>query len=323
MNTKLSICIPTFNREPFLRELLESIVSQANPKDVQISISDNASLDGTSELVNEISKKYNNIVYFRWPENVGADRNYLKSVEISSSEYCWLMGSDDFVPEGAVKKVLNKLSSSDIYLIGRTETNFHLKKLQDRSWLAENESDQVFDFSSPLEISRYFIACRRLGGIFSYLSSIIVRRQSWDRFPCDERFIGTLYSHVYILLSLVMSGCTLTYIKEPLVLSRSGNDSFLTDWIRRGLIDLKGYRQLGLMLIPNLTMRRHFWDVMKYEHTPINIVKSKAMSGWDSWDEYKDIAHNIYSIPLWVFRVSELFYIPARAAFLIKRWLKN
>ena len=64
MKTRLSICIPTYNREPFLRELLNSIVEQANPTDVQIAISDNASSDKTKELVDEFKKIYSNIVYF-------------------------------------------------------------------------------------------------------------------------------------------------------------------------------------------------------------------------------------------------------------------
>lgn len=323
MKTRLSICIPTYNREPFLRELLNSIIEQANPADVQIAISDNASSDKTMELVDEFKKKYSNIVYFQWPKNMGADRNYLKAVEIANGDYCWLMGSDDYVPAEAIKKVLARLKDADIYIIGRTEANFHLEKLQDRCWLDETESDQDFNFSSKAEVIRYFNACRRLGGIFSYLSSIIVKRESWVRFPCEENFIGTLYAHVYILLSMVMNGCTLSYVKEPLIVSRAGNDSFLTDWVRRGLIDLRGYHQLGEVLIPDAEVRGAFWGVMRYEHTPINILKSKAMSGWKDWPEYKRLAHDIYLIPRWVSHLAEILYPPARLAFLVKRHYKN
>jgi abequosyltransferase len=322
MKTRLSICIPTYNREPFLKVLLDSIVSQANPDKVQIAISDNASSDQTKELVDKIKMKYPNVVYFRWSENMGADRNYLKAVEIANGDYCWLMGSDDYVPAGAINKMLAHLKDADIYLAGRTEANFQLEKLQDRCWLAESEPDQEFDFSSKTEVVRYFNACRRLGGIFSYLSSIVVKRESWIGFPCEEKFVGTLYSHVYILLSMVMNGCKLFYFKEPLVVSRAGNDSFLTDWIRRGLIDLHGYQQLGEALISDVEVRRAFWGVMRYEHTPINIVKSKAMSGWKDWPQYKRLAQDTYLIPRWVTCLAEILYLPARLAFLVKKFVK-
>ena len=83
---------------------------------------------------------------------MGADRNYLKAVEIANGDFCWLMGSDDYVPAEAIKKVLARLQDSDIYLVGRIEANFHLEKLQDRCWLKDSESDQEFDFSSKIEV---------------------------------------------------------------------------------------------------------------------------------------------------------------------------
>jgi abequosyltransferase len=275
------------------------------------------------ELVDEFKAIYPNIVYFRWPQNMGADRNYLKAVEIANGDYCWLMGSDDFVPVGAIDDILLRLENSDIYMIGRVESDFHLNKIRDCCWLDDREPNQDFNFSSELEILRYFNSCRHLGGLFSYLSSIIVKRSSWLRFPCDEKFIGTLYAHVYVLLSLVMSGCKLTYIKEPLIVTRSGNDSFLTDWIRRGLIDFNGYQKLGEELIADMKIRSAFWSVMRHEHPPINILKSKAMSGWDHWDEYKKIAKVIYLIPGWVFLMSEILYPPARLAYFVKKIYKS
>lgn len=322
MKSRLSICIPTYNREPFLKVLLDSIISQANPDEVQIAISDNASSDQTKELVENVRLSYPNIVYFRWQKNMGADRNYLKAVEIANGDYCWLMGSDDCIAPDAIKKMLIHLKGADIYLVGRIEADFHLKKLQDRCWLNESESDQDFDFSSKTEIVRYFNACRSLGGTFSYISSLVVKRESWARFPCEEKFIGMLFSHVSVVLSMVMSGCTLSYVKEPLVVCRSGNDGFFTDGVQRGLIDLRGYRQLGEELIPDLEVRRAFWGVMRYHHAPIGILKIKAMSGWKDWPEYKKLAQDIYLIPRWVTLLAEIMYPPARLAFIIKRFFK-
>ena len=323
MKTRLSICVPTYNREFFLKVLLDSIISQANPDEVQIAIADNASSDQTMALVENIRLNYPNIVYFRWPQNVGPDRNFMKAMEIANGDYCWLMGSDDYVPAEAIKNILARLRDADVYLIGRTEADFHLKKLQDRCWLNENAPDQEFDFSSKKEIIKYFNACRGLGGAFSFISSLIVKRESWARFPCEEKFIGMLFSHVSVVLSMVMSGCKLSYIKEPLVVCRSGNDSFFTDGVQRGLIDLRGYRQLGEELIHDLEVRRAFWGVMRYHHAPLNILKIKAMSGWKDWPEYKRLAHDIYLIPRWVTLLAEISFPPARVAFLLKQIFKK
>ena len=75
----LSICIPTYNREKYLQECLESIIHQEgfNTEDIEIVISDNASQDNTTQLVETYKAKYPNIKYFRNVENIGAIRNVL------------------------------------------------------------------------------------------------------------------------------------------------------------------------------------------------------------------------------------------------------
>ena len=62
----LSICIPTFNRSSYLRNTLNSIVSQQEflSEKVEIIISDNASTDETPDVVKEFTAKYSNIHYF-------------------------------------------------------------------------------------------------------------------------------------------------------------------------------------------------------------------------------------------------------------------
>src|SRR5262249_34593153 len=47
---KLSICIPNYNYERYLGRTIQSILDQADP-DLEILVSDNASTDGSAELV--------------------------------------------------------------------------------------------------------------------------------------------------------------------------------------------------------------------------------------------------------------------------------
>ncbi len=87
----LSICIPTYNRAPYLKELLDSIVCQFDDQEiynqVEVIISDNASEDNTTEVVAEYQKKYENIRYFRNKENVGAAKNGLILLNLPEGKY--------------------------------------------------------------------------------------------------------------------------------------------------------------------------------------------------------------------------------------------
>ena len=118
MNGKLSICIPTYNRMPYLRELLPGVLGQVARTpvgEVELLVSDNASADGTADYLRSIDDPH-----LRWwtnDENIGGDRNFLKCVGEASGEYVWLFGDDDIMPAGSVEMVLSFLRSNDIGLL--------------------------------------------------------------------------------------------------------------------------------------------------------------------------------------------------------------
>ncbi|MCM1568358.1 MAG: glycosyltransferase [Roseburia sp.] len=55
---KVSVYCNAFNHEPYIREALEGFVNQKTDFDYQVFVYDDASTDGTSEIVREYSRKY-------------------------------------------------------------------------------------------------------------------------------------------------------------------------------------------------------------------------------------------------------------------------
>lgn len=77
----VSICIPTYNRAPYLKQCLDSLVCQPEflRGDVEIVVSDNASTDGTKELIQKYQNIYKNITYHRNAismSHINGDYNY-------------------------------------------------------------------------------------------------------------------------------------------------------------------------------------------------------------------------------------------------------
>jgi len=247
----LSICIPTYNREKYLNELLESVYSQLEESTtdlVQVCISDNASTDNTDSMIKRWQTDTKlNIVYSKNKINIGPDLNYLKSVSIADGVYCWLMGSDDKIKEGAITYVLNEIKSGyDIYLCNRTECDINMKPEKKRFWLYKKIKDKVFDFTDIKTQEYYFNNSKHLGAVFSYLSCIIVNKKRWSAINYDTKYTGSAYSHVFILLSILTKNGKLKYIYKSLILCRIGNDSFLDKGVlKRYLIDYNGYRMLA------------------------------------------------------------------------------
>jgi abequosyltransferase len=71
----LSICIPTYNRVEYLIKCIDSIICQKEfiNKQVEIVISDNASIDNTFNEIEKYIKKYDNIYYYRNNVNINND----------------------------------------------------------------------------------------------------------------------------------------------------------------------------------------------------------------------------------------------------------
>ena len=229
---RLSICIPTHNRFDYLQETIISIINQINKEDankVEICISDNASTDGTEFLVKEIIKiSPIRIVFNRNEYNLGADKNFLKAVELATGEYCWLMGSDDLAALGSLERLLHEIEEGhDIYLCNRIDCNIMMKPIRNRYWLDMNISSEIFNLTNPTDFKNYVENSKSIGALFSYLSSIVFRKEKWQAVNFDPVFLGTAYSHVYMLLSFIKTGCSLKYISDHLVLCRGDNDSFM------------------------------------------------------------------------------------------------
>ena len=91
----MTIAIPTYNRaESFLLEALRSAVGQSYSA-LEILVADNASSDGTAELV----RRFNSapIRYLRHDVNIGSTANYNFCLEQARGDYFLLLHDDDAI----------------------------------------------------------------------------------------------------------------------------------------------------------------------------------------------------------------------------------
>jgi abequosyltransferase len=280
----LSICIPTYNRKNFLKQSLIEIIKQAEEKGllIEICISDNASTDGTEYMVREFKESnFVKIVFSQNDKNIGPDLNYLKSVDLASGAFCWFMGSDDVIAPNSLSRLLDiiKNCKSDIILFNRLDCDIEMKVFGKTKWNKFTEKS-TFNLNKDTDLIRYFNNSQSLGAVFSYLSSIVFRREKWYQIEYDNLFTGTAYSHVFMLLSFKNHQSKLTVYPEYLVCCRHGNDHFSKDgFVKRFLIDIDGYLLLDkLFFVENSVVSRSFLNIMKREHKFffLNFIKSKC-----------------------------------------------
>lgn len=105
---KLSILIPSYNDEKYIRYCIESLL-HSQSSDFEIIVSDDCSSDKTLEVIKTFSDKRLSI--FRTTKRLGVVGNWINCFEKSSGEWLLFLGSDDFLEAGSIDSILNNLKS--------------------------------------------------------------------------------------------------------------------------------------------------------------------------------------------------------------------
>lgn len=92
---KVSVIVPTYNQESLITRTLKGILSQRRDFDIEIIVGDDASTDGTGEVVKALAEKHPEIVYVRQPFNLGLQNNYFDCIERATGQYLADCGGDD------------------------------------------------------------------------------------------------------------------------------------------------------------------------------------------------------------------------------------
>jgi glycosyltransferase involved in cell wall biosynthesis len=103
---KISIVIPTFNSEKFLKNTLDSILSQTY-ENYEVIICDNYSKDKTKSIVNYYKKICNNIKFFQKKDSGVAEALNFGFSKAKGQLLCWL-NSDDLYFHNNVLDIISK-----------------------------------------------------------------------------------------------------------------------------------------------------------------------------------------------------------------------
>lgn len=104
---KVSVIIPVYNTEKFLRKCLDSVCNQTL-QDIEIICINDCSTDGSLEILREYAGKDNRIKLIELFENGGAAKARNIGIDIAHGEYIGFVDSDDFVDLDFYEKLYNK-----------------------------------------------------------------------------------------------------------------------------------------------------------------------------------------------------------------------
>lgn len=115
MIPKITVLMPVYNAEKFLREAIDSILNQTF-KDFEFLIINDASTDGTEKII--LSYKDPRIRYFKNQKNLGVARTLNKGLKLAKAELIARMDADDIsLPERLETEYRVMLNEQDLVLL--------------------------------------------------------------------------------------------------------------------------------------------------------------------------------------------------------------
>ena len=120
---KLSIVIPVYNVEKYLRECLDSAIVPGIDGYEIVCVND-GSTDSSPEILEENRKKYPELIQVVHTDNQGLGAASNNGVAAARGEYIAFLDSDDYLSANAVKEMMEACSSGDdILFFNLTEVN--------------------------------------------------------------------------------------------------------------------------------------------------------------------------------------------------------
>lgn len=108
--TDISVIIPVYNGEKYIRKCLDSVINQTK-KEIEIVVVNDGSTDNTESIIKEYKDK--RIKYFKNTNHgIGYSRNF--GVSKSSGKYIMFLDSDDYIDKDECKLLYEKCLEDDL-----------------------------------------------------------------------------------------------------------------------------------------------------------------------------------------------------------------
>ena len=119
MEPLVSIIVPIYNVEPYLKKCIDSIINQTLTN-IEIILVNDGSTDNCGKIIDEYAKKDNRVIALH-KENGGQASARNMGLDIASGKYIGFVDSDDWIEPDMYESLYNKINktNSDICICGR------------------------------------------------------------------------------------------------------------------------------------------------------------------------------------------------------------
>ncbi len=218
-NSLVSVIIPVYNLEKYVKEAIKSIQNQTY-ENLEIIVIDDGSIDDTYNIVEKLAKEDNRIKLYKNEKNLKIVKTLNRALSLANGEYIARMDGDDIsVPDRIEKKVRFLEENKDISLVGCSLISI------DRQGHEIKKVEKIQDFNLIRKTLRYtspishIWVCRK--SVYDKLHENIYKMyelrlkgisDDFDKYKFPQPF--KISNKLYLIASDFFNQARLAYIKK-------------------------------------------------------------------------------------------------------------
>ncbi|MCF2555219.1 glycosyltransferase family 2 protein [Faecalicatena contorta] len=283
----VSIIVPVYNVEKYLRKCLDSILKQTF-HDWELILIDDGSMDRSADICKEYLGKNDRIKYF-FQENGGLGHARNQGVRKAMGKYILFVDSDDFIAENMIEVLYNNIVKSDADVASCGIYNVFSQKC-----VAQCEQIEQFECSAEEAFKLLLIGKKIPGSSCNKL----FRAELLDKVKFPE---GVLYEDVWFHTELIQNIKKVYVDTTPLYYYVHRADSITTrKYDSAAMAFIEAYEDTYRIVrekYPNIVREARFKLLWAYFSILDRMLQEKKY--WEI-DEYKKVKNYLKRNVLWI-----------------------
>lgn len=279
MNDLVSIIIPIYKVEKYLKQCIESVLNQKY-SNFELILVDDGSPDGCGEICDEYGKKDSRIIVIH-KENSGVSSARNAGLDIAKGKYIAFVDSDDYVSELYIYNMVQEIEKEpDIALVICSYYKIYLNDDGNKETIEKSGSVK----EKRTYYSGKYIIENRFGNLripFILAWNKLYRRELFEEVRYE---IGAVHEDEFIFRSIMEQCDKVAVIDEPLVFHRIRAGSIMTSYSK---INVECNMRWMLKEIEYYRSQKMYEPLYKLEHMMCHeFVSNKKCMDKELKDKY-------------------------------------
>lgn len=224
---KLSIIIPVYKVEAYLRKCVESVLGEAGVN-MEVILVDDCSPDGSGAICRQFAESDSRVRYLRRKENGGLSAARNTGLDAAIGDYVTFVDSDDYIAPGTFAGNMAAIEANPAVDILEYPVHVYYGGRRAEMYVPE--------FGKACGLTAFDGWVARKGYYHCYAWNKIYRRSLWNgvRFP-EGRYYEDIFTIPYVVEKASVMECSgkglYYYCDREGSISNSGNEKVLSDFV--------------------------------------------------------------------------------------------